>query len=191
MGFECPDTSDDIESNLDNVVLGRLENRFLSDRDRTIETMRYVKRFDNAVFKSISLMRSMNEIQKTGGFLVGMYRHPSAWKKAHRLKVIERQGRKAFRGAVWWYDFHTYLLMFHKKFGFPLIDFSMDFEHDMRRHFGDCISHYDPSRINHTDYEDSDEVTMELYGELTECRKSMAPITLTPNMLPMRNVGTN
>lgn len=187
MGFECPEASD----NLDNPHLGRLESRFLSNRDHATEAMEYINQFDNSVFKSLTLLRCMRALRESGGLIVGVYRHPVAWKKAHLKKIKERMGRKVQKHYIWWYDYHAYMLLFHKEFDFPLIDFSMDFEHDMHRHFGDCISHYDPSMINETEYRNAQEPLMSLYGELTECRKSMAPITLTPNMLPMRNAGTN
>lgn len=191
LGFEAPGANPE---NLDTVYLGRLEQRFLADRDLIRASLNFCGQFDNAVFKSLALMRSINNLD---GQIIGVYRHPGAWKIAHKKRVQLRKNedggpRKVEKPFIWWCDYHRYLLMYAKEMNFPLIDFSMDFEEDMTRHFGDCLSHYDPSRINEKpDDSICPNHVMELYRELTECRKSQEPIIRIPSISGMSNAGTN
>lgn len=170
--------------NLDTTLLGRLEQRFLADRDLIRTSLNFIKQHDNAVFKSLPLMRCVPSLR---GQIVMVYRHPGAWKTAHKKRLesrLTKEGlpKKVEKNFVWWNDYHTYMLMYARELQIPLIDFSMDFEEDMTRHFGDCLEHYDPARINEHPSEDGVPIeTLKLYEDLTECRKSMVPSILTPS----------
>lgn len=174
LGFELPDVNPE---NFDNVILGDLENRYLRELDHKRYVLDYINRFDNSIFKSLTLLRHVDELE---GAVVFVYRHPYQWKMA-TTKVAEERKLKKYRTYNWWSDYHTYMLLWHQKLGCPLIDFSMDFEEDMTRNFGDCLSHYDPSKVNITATKDAFKLPMQIYGKLTECRKSMASIIQTPN----------
>ena len=84
LGFDAPGVNPE---NLDTVALGRLEGRFLAEPDLIRATLKYCRQFDNAVFKSLPLMRSIKELD---GQIIGVYRHPYAWKQAHRKRLEKR-----------------------------------------------------------------------------------------------------
>ena len=191
LGFDAPGSNPE---NLDTIGLGRLEHRFLAEPDLIRATVKYCAQFDNAVFKSLPLMRSIKELD---GQIIGVYRHPSAWKVAHQKRLEKRvneegKPKKVEKTYIWWADYHTYLLMYAKKLNFPLIDFSRDFESDVTRHFGDCMDHYDASLINEypNDAGVPDDV-LELYRELDECRKLAKPSIQIQNTSSMSNAGTS
>jgi hypothetical protein len=183
LGFDTPDAD---KNNLDNRPIGKEATPDFRNIELPPEHMdfvlEYVGPYDHSVFKSGPLLRYWKHLD---GLLVGAYRHPSLWKQATLAK-----GKK--RNFHWWDDFHAEMLKAHLITGMPLIDFSDGFEDDMTRHFGDCLQHFDKSKINQDEImKIPPDSSMRIYRGLSECRKSMESITLTQSMLPTLSVGTD
>ena len=158
LGYEAPGHDPE---NLDSRELGRLGNRFISDYDMTAFVKQHVGKSDNCVYKALPLLRVAGSLE---GQLIGVYRHPGAWAKAHVKRVEARPNKKQFKTPGWWIDFHRYLLLRAKKHRMPLLDFSMDFEEDMLKYFG-VTGGYDASKINETNDDVPYEPMMEIYEE--------------------------
>lgn len=159
LGYKLPDVK---PKNLDNTVLGQYYKPFHNlDRDFDEKPiLEYVRGFDNAAFKAGILVRLIDDLENC----IGVYRHPALWQQA-----VKKRGKK--RGFDWWIQFHEMLLEGQKKYKFPLIDFSDQFERDMGR-FGDCLKHYDPEKINQVVPKiDVPEEAMSLYRKLTYARR--------------------
>jgi len=183
LGFDAPDVD---RNNLDNLPIGKKAKSDFRDFELPQKHMDYVLDYvgpyDCGVFKSGPLLRYWRHLD---GVFVGAYRHPVLWKQA----AIAKGKKRSFK---WWDDFHSELLKAHLITGMPLIDFSDDFKHDMTRHFGDCLDHYDESKINQGEArEDAPESSMRIYEALTGCRKSMDAFILTPDTLPVSMTGTD